>query len=215
LTPSLTTRLIQKILQNIIFLSWFIVLIKVLQEWLKFDYVCINLTNKTSGQIIWDGGSMYTAPLHHFFDWNYGGRFVAKKNYGGRWGWTPWVARGKKLHCIESDDLLAGSELKCSRSNVQKGSEPWSDKDADLLGQPILIRARRWRRCQAMWTPIAQTGIHGRMYYMPAYEEVCSWISSPARQPVSPRTRFRSCCLCGCQCLSTLIAHLWHLTNPR
>ena len=51
LTPSLTTRLIQNFVQKIsLLLSWLGLLIKVLQEWLKFDYVCIIFLTKTSGQ---------------------------------------------------------------------------------------------------------------------------------------------------------------------
>jgi hypothetical protein len=65
-SSSLTTRLIQKFVQNI---SSFVVacfINKVLQECHKFDYVCTNILNKTSHQtwgkktkqiIIWNGGS--------------------------------------------------------------------------------------------------------------------------------------------------------------
>ena len=49
-TPSLTTRLIQKFVQNIIFLLWLALLIQVLEEWFKFNYVCIIFLNKMSGQ---------------------------------------------------------------------------------------------------------------------------------------------------------------------
>ena len=42
LSSSLTTCLIQKFMQNIIFLLGLTLLIKVLQELLKFNYVCIN-----------------------------------------------------------------------------------------------------------------------------------------------------------------------------
>jgi len=37
-------------LYNFFFLSWLGLLIKVLQEWLKFDFICTNFLNKTSGQ---------------------------------------------------------------------------------------------------------------------------------------------------------------------
>ena len=51
LISSLTTRPIQKFVQNIIFLLWLALLVQVLEERFKFDYVCINFLNKTSGQI--------------------------------------------------------------------------------------------------------------------------------------------------------------------
>jgi hypothetical protein len=51
LTPSLTTRLIQKFVQIItFFLLWFALSIQDLQEWLKFGNVCTNFLNKPSGQ---------------------------------------------------------------------------------------------------------------------------------------------------------------------
>jgi len=31
-------------------LLWLALLIQILEEWFKFDYVCINFLNKTSGQ---------------------------------------------------------------------------------------------------------------------------------------------------------------------
>ena len=52
LTLSLTTHLIEKFMQNIIFLLWLtLLLIKFIQEWLKFDYICTNFLNRMSGQV--------------------------------------------------------------------------------------------------------------------------------------------------------------------
>jgi len=58
--------LFKKLCKISVLLSWLGLLIKVLKEWLKFDYVCITFLNKMSGQIwsqkikrliIWDGAS--------------------------------------------------------------------------------------------------------------------------------------------------------------
>ncbi|KAF8711392.1 hypothetical protein HU200_029423 [Digitaria exilis] len=39
-----------KFVHNINFLLWLALVIKGLQEWLKFDYVCTNVLHKTSGR---------------------------------------------------------------------------------------------------------------------------------------------------------------------